>query len=59
MVEHSFDVGLGVYSFAPSPNKKIVRNPFWKEELVKKMAEYNGIHENVIRKDLGMELIEG
>jgi hypothetical protein len=23
------------------------------------MAEYNGIHENVIRKDLGMELIEG
>ncbi|MGL4645383.1 MAG: hypothetical protein ACRCVH_13740 [Vagococcus fluvialis] len=40
------------------PPKKVVRNPSWKEDLVKKMAEYNGINENVIRKDLGMELVD-
>lgn len=40
------------------PPKKVVKNLFWKEDLVKKMAEYNGIHENIIRKDLGMELVD-
>lgn len=56
MVKHE-NICAGAWAFNP-PNKKVVRNPFWKEDLVKKMAEYNGIHENVIRKDLGMELVD-
>ncbi len=56
MVKHE-NICAGAWTFS-SPNKKVVRNPFWKEELVKKMAEYNRIHENVIRKDLGMELVD-
>ena len=55
MVEHE-NICAGAWTF--NPHKKVVRNPFWKEDLVKKMAENNGIHENVIRKDLGMELVD-
>lgn len=55
MVKHE-NICAGAWTFN-SP-KKVVKNPFWKEDLVKKMAEYNGIHENVIRKDLGMELVD-
>ncbi|MCM2138845.1 hypothetical protein [Vagococcus fluvialis] len=55
MVEYE-NICRGAIGF--NPPKKVVKNPFWKEELVKKMAENNGIHENVIRKDLGMELVD-
>lgn len=55
MVEYE-NICRGAIGFIPP--KKVVKNPFWKDELVKKMAENNGIHENVIRKDLGMELFD-
>lgn len=55
MVEQE-NICAGAWTF--NPPKKVVKNPFWREDLVKKMAEYNEIHENVIRKDLGMELVD-
>lgn len=50
MVEHSFDVGQGVYQFAPAQPPK--RNINWKSELLEKIAIYNKMTVNQVKKYL-------
>lgn len=55
MVEHSFDIGQGVYQFAPPSNKKIERNPFWRHELAKQIMETQGLSEAEAYEYVGIE----
>ena len=41
MVEHSFDIGLGIYSVAPSPNYKKLSKAEYNDQLARNLAEYN------------------
>ncbi|MBO0478743.1 hypothetical protein JZO72_03790 [Vagococcus fluvialis] len=50
MVMHSFDVGKGVYQFAPSHKPK--RNMDWKNELLEKVAMYNKMTVDQVKKYL-------
>lgn len=38
---YSFDIGLGVYGVAPSPNQKILSKTEYNDQLARKLAEYN------------------
>lgn len=38
---YSFDIGLGVYSVAPSPNHKKLSKTEYNDQLARKLAEYN------------------
>lgn len=53
MVKHSFDVGQGVYQFAPSQTPK--RNIDWKNELLEKAAVYNKMTVDQVKKYLENE----
>ncbi|MGX7025847.1 hypothetical protein [Vagococcus hydrophili] len=57
-VIHQINGFTGITTFGPCHCNKPKPHKQWLSDLIKKMAEYNGIHENVIRKDLGMELIK-
>ena len=41
MAIYSFDIGLGVYSVAPSPNYKKLSKAEYNNQLARKLAEYN------------------
>lgn len=38
---YSFDIGLGVYSVASSPNYKKLSKSEYNDQLARKLAEYN------------------
>lgn len=43
MVEHSFDIGWGVHSIAPSPNQEKLSKAEYNNRLARKLAEYNNM----------------
>ncbi len=45
MVQHSFDVGLGVFQFAPDPNVKKKSKEEFQADLIRNLAKNNGISE--------------
>lgn len=50
MVKHSFDVGQGVYQFAPDQHSN--KNINWKNELLEKVAIYNKMTIDQVKKYL-------
>lgn len=38
---YRFDIGLGVYSVAPSPNHKVLSQSEYNDQLARNLAEYH------------------
>ncbi|MFI3604986.1 hypothetical protein [Vagococcus fluvialis] len=50
MVEHSFDIGLGVYSVAPSPNHKKLSKTEYNDQLAINIAKNSNLPVEEVRE---------
>ena len=41
MAIYSFDIGLGVYSVAPSPDHKVLSQSEYNDQLARNLSEHN------------------